>query len=126
MVRVIILYPITAESRFDHQYYLEVHLPLALAKLAPYGLLRAESNGVVPYSFSRGEVQPPQYHAVGVLHFKTAEGFSEGMAAVGKEILDDVPNYANVRAKIVVTELLGSVDADPQQVGQTGRTMLGT
>ena len=105
MIRVTILYPNKRGSHFDHVYYRDVHLPLAIEKMGPYGLIRAEVDRVL--TGVKGVV--PDYHCVGHLYLDSAESFYKGMAAVGDEIKEDVPAYTDVRGTVVVAEIFGGV-----------------
>lgn len=99
LIRVTILYPATADSRFDHDYYRRVHLPLAVRLLAPYGLQRVETDRVLE---GADPSRPAPYHCIGFLYFDSVDGFRRGMAAHGAEISADVPNYASVRATVLI------------------------
>lgn len=101
MIRVTILYPTGSGSRFDHDYYQRVHLPLAQRLLGPYGLRRVETDRVLE---GADPTQPASYHCIGFLYFDTVADFRRGMAAHGAEIAADVPNYATLRATVLIGE----------------------
>lgn len=109
VIRITVLYPNTPGSHFDHDYYLRVHLALALRLLAPHGLRKLEMDRVLE---GADPAQPAPYHCVGFLYFDSVEGFRDGMAAHGAQISGDVPNYTNVRGTVVIGEQAGCVTQD--------------
>jgi uncharacterized protein (TIGR02118 family) len=96
LIRITVLYPNLPQSHFDHDYYLCVHLPLALRLLAPYRMRKVEMDRVLA---GLDPAQAALFHCVGLLYFDSVYGFRKGMAARGTEIGGDVANYTNVRAR---------------------------
>ena len=78
-------------------------MPLALEKMRGFGLMRTEVDRVLDGPDGRA----PDYHCVGHLYFKHAEGFYTAMAAAADEIRADVPAYTDVRGTVVVAEMFG-------------------
>lgn len=48
---------------------------------------------------------PPLHVAIGHLILENLEGFQQGMAAHGEEILADVPNYTNIALQVQISEM---------------------
>jgi uncharacterized protein (TIGR02118 family) len=109
LIRIATLYPNTPGSHFDHNYYLQVHFPLAMRLLAPYGMRKVEMNRVLE---GMDPAQPAPYHCMGLLYFDSVEDFRKGMAAHGAEISADVPNYTSVRGTVVICEEAGECTAE--------------
>jgi len=94
MIRMSVLYP-TAEGRvFDHDYYRDRHVPLALRT---WGLERAEIDKGVdgPY--------------VAAVHFRfgSLEAMAAALSAEGSaEVTADVANYTNITPVVQVSEIV--------------------
>ena len=101
MIKVSVLYPNSAGSRFDMTYYLDKHMPMVQQKLA--GSLRGASveqglGGVHPGS-------PPAYAAMGHLLFDSIEAFQESFGPHAQGIVGDIPNYTNTQPTIQISEV---------------------
>ena len=101
MICVSVLYTNAAGKRFDHDYYSQKHMPLALERL--------KGNGMTRYEIDRGlgggaPGTPPAYLCIGRLYFETLAGFEQGLAKHGPELLADVPNYTNAELVLQVSE----------------------
>jgi uncharacterized protein (TIGR02118 family) len=103
MIRVTALYPKTATSRFDKDYYLNKHTPMVREKLTPTGLLRIyvdEGLGTL----TPGE--PPAFEMIGYLEFSTIEDLQKSLGAHGAEIVADIANYTDVQPIIQVNRVV--------------------
>ncbi|ARR53380.1 ethyl tert-butyl ether degradation protein EthD [Rhizorhabdus wittichii DC-6] len=105
MVRVSVLYPNTAGSRFDHDYYRDKHMPLAKARLGAalisYGIDKAADAAAAPY------------HAIGFLNFDSVTAFNDAFGPVSGEVLGDIPNYTDVEPILQISDV---VVADSNEV----------
>ncbi len=94
MIRLSVFYPSAEGATFDHDYYLEKHVPLALRA---WGLATAEIDKGVdgPY--------------VAAVHFAfdsiDALGAAMGSEATG-EVLADVANYTNIAPVLQTSEII--------------------
>lgn len=94
MIRVTVLYPKSADSHFDMEYYLTQHTPMVKERLTPLGMLRIEVDaGLAGFPPD----QPALYHAIGYLVFEKVEDLQTGMGTHGAEIMGDIANYTNVQ-----------------------------
>jgi uncharacterized protein (TIGR02118 family) len=94
MIRLSVLYPATEGATFDHDYYRDTHVPLAVRT---WGLDGAEIDKGVdgPY--------------VAAVHFKfaSAEALQEAMAAEGTgDVLADVANYTSIAPVLQTSEIV--------------------
>ncbi len=94
MIRLSVLYPATEGATFDHDYYRDKHVPLAVRT---WGLDGAEIDKGVdgPY--------------VAAVHFKfeSAEALQEAMAAEGTgDVLADVANYTSIAPVLQTSEIV--------------------
>lgn len=101
MYRVSVLYPNTPGAKFDHEYYRRTHCPMVEDRLREYGCLRVE----IDKGLAGAEGAAPPFVAVGHIIVDTLEGFQKGMAAHGKELTGDVPNYTNTTPQILVSQM---------------------
>jgi uncharacterized protein (TIGR02118 family) len=94
MVRLSVLYPTTEGASFDHDYYRDTHVPLAVAT---WGLERAEIDKGIdgPY--------------VAAVHF-TFDSADDLWAALGAEgsaeVLADVANYTTIVPVMQISEIV--------------------
>jgi uncharacterized protein (TIGR02118 family) len=103
MIRVTVLYPNESGKKFDADYYKNKHMKLAGERLKEFGLLRYE----VDKGIAGGAPNAPAPF-VGACHFyfNAIEDFQKGMAAHGKELMDDIPNYTNIPPTIQISEIV--------------------
>ncbi|MBS1798925.1 MAG: EthD family reductase [Acidobacteria bacterium] len=97
MVIVSVLYPKTADSHFDHDYYLKTHTPLVKSTWTPTGLERVEIfRGV-----STPDGSAPAYELIAHLAFTSTGHLNKSLAA-GAAVLGDIANFTNVQPIIQV------------------------
>jgi uncharacterized protein (TIGR02118 family) len=101
MIKVSVLYPNNAASRFDMAYYLNKHMPMVQQKLG--SALKGSSveqglGGMQPGS-------PPAYLAMGHLLFDSVEAFQQAFGPHAQAIVGDIPNYTNTQSTIQVSEV---------------------
>ena len=95
MIRLSVLYPVTEGATFDHDYYREKHVPLALRT---WGLETGEID--------RG-IDGPYVAAVHV-SFPSAEAMQAALSAVGMgEVMADIANYTSIAPVIQTSEIVG-------------------
>jgi len=95
MIRFSVYYPKSEGSTFDHDYYRDKHVPLAVKT---WGTSGAEIDKGLdgPY--------------VAAVHFKFAsqDDLSKAMALPGTgEVLADVANYTNIQPVVQTSEVVG-------------------
>src|SRR5688572_4678928 len=77
-------------ARFDEDYYMSRHLPLAMRIMAPLGLTNAEVMRVG----ANPDGSLPPYQVMFTGHFGSAVQLQQAMASPGmQEVLADIPNY---------------------------------
>ena len=104
MIRLAVMYPKTADSTFDMDYYLTKHMPLVRERLSASGLTATHVDeglgGGAP-----GE--PAPYAVICNLTFDTMDGFQGAMAAHGGELMGDIPHFTNVQPTLQVSQVRG-------------------
>jgi len=102
MIVVSVMYPASADAKFDMKYYLERHVPLVGERWGSMGLREAKVlQGV---GAPGGGVAP--YQVMALLTFDSAVAFEQAVAQHGKEILRDIANFTNVQPIIQVNDVL--------------------
>ena len=101
MIKVTILYPNRPGSRFDPDYYLDVHMPLAIK------LLGSTIKGVsVEIGVTGAEPgQPPAFAAICAFTCESATAFTEAFMPHASVLQGDIPNYTDVAPIIQMSEL---------------------
>ena len=94
MIRLSVFYPSAEGATFDHDYYLENHVPLAMRA---WGLSEAEID--------KGVDGP--YVAAVHFEFDSVEALGAAMAAEATgEVLADVANYTNIAPVLQTSEIV--------------------
>jgi uncharacterized protein (TIGR02118 family) len=102
MIRLSVMYPQTAGSSFDWNYYTTTHFELARKHLASKGLLRTEVDRGVA-GFPPGA--PAPYHAIGHLFFKSMDELSNALNT-SAELIADQKNYFNGESVVQISEVV--------------------
>ncbi|CZR55976.1 uncharacterized protein PAC_05864 [Phialocephala subalpina] len=92
---VTLLYP--KSEKFDMNYYLTSHMPMAEKHFKSHGLTKYQVIQADPAS---------GYATVCLLYFKDAKGADEGFKSAG-DVLADVPNYTDSKLVSVGGKVVG-------------------
>jgi uncharacterized protein (TIGR02118 family) len=91
-MRVTAVYPNGEGSRFDADYYVRRHRPLAERLLTPHGL-----TGIrIALGVSAMDGAPPPYWAISEMIFASPEAFAAAMELCGDALFADAENYTDV------------------------------
>jgi uncharacterized protein (TIGR02118 family) len=95
MIKVIVTYPSSDTSTFDHDYYSATHIPLCVATWNPMATevhkgVNGPSVAAVEFSFESMDA------------FQAAMGRAETAG-----VMADVPNYTNITPVMQISEVLG-------------------
>jgi uncharacterized protein (TIGR02118 family) len=101
MIRVSFLYPNKPGSRFDADYYIDVHMPLAIERLKP--ALKAVTAEIGVGGAMPGE--PARYAAICAFTFETVEAFTAAVMPHYKELQADIPNYTDIEPVVQISEI---------------------
>lgn len=99
-VTVTVMYPNTAGSKFDMDYYLGTHGPLVHKSWDGMGLksLKAVKGVGTP-----DPKTPAPYQVIAILSFESMEAFQRAVAAKGAEVMGDISNFTSVQPTIQVS-----------------------
>lgn len=103
MFRTLALFPKTAASHFDMDYFLTKHIPMVEELLEDHGLVRIEVEEGV-------SVAPPgptvSYTVLASLNFSTLKALEGAMATHGAQLSADFANFTNVQPQLQVNEVI--------------------
>ena len=100
MVKVSVLYPNRADTKFDMTYYLDRHIPMVRR------LLGSALKGVsVEQGISGEEPSPAPYVTTAHLLFDSVQAFQTNFGALAQEIMEDIPKYTNSEPLIQIGEV---------------------
>jgi uncharacterized protein (TIGR02118 family) len=102
MIKVSVMYPYTADARFDHAYYRDKHMPLLKARMGDACLSYTVDKGLA----GGAPGSPPTY--VGMCHVfcESAEAFQAAFGPHAKEIMGDVKNYTDIAPVLQISEVV--------------------
>ncbi len=103
MYKVSVMYPNEPGVQFDFDYYRKTHMRIVEEHLRPFGLKRTS----VDRGLSGGGGQAAPYVCVGHLYFDRADGYDEGIQAVGPVLREDLANFTNVTPTRLISEEVG-------------------
>ena len=103
MIKVSVLYPNEQGKRFDMDYFMNKHMPLAERLLGPTGLVRSE----VEKGVGSGDPNTPAPFTV-TAHFlfNSLEEVHSAFTAHAGEIMGDTPNYTDIQPQIQIGEVI--------------------
>lgn len=97
MVRLTVLYPRAAGKRFDMDYYVAEHFPLA-RRLLGDALVRDEiwqpTSGV--------DGGPAAFVAIGHLYFDGEASLAAQLAEHGRALAADIPRYTDIEPVMII------------------------
>jgi uncharacterized protein (TIGR02118 family) len=92
MIKYTVMYPFSAQGRFDHDYYRDTHLPLLANRLG---------SACKGYSAGKGlssvlDGAPPIYEAMCDVFFESIEAFQTAFAPHAAELRGDIANFTDI------------------------------
>jgi uncharacterized protein (TIGR02118 family) len=94
-------YPKTADSHFDYQYYHNQHMPLCARLFADFGFC----GSVVRTGAGKGPGTEDLNWVVIDLLFDNQQQLQAALAAGGKDVSADIPNYTNCKPRMSFAEI---------------------
>ena len=101
MIKVSVLYPSKPGDRFDVDYYLTVHMPMAgrlLGAAVKETSIEIGLGGEVP-----GD--PAPYAAIVGFTCDSVEAFAAAFMPVSDQLQGDIPNYTDIKPVIQISEI---------------------
>ena len=101
MIRLTVLYPNLKGSKFDWDYYVNVHTPLAKKRFGEVALRWEVDRGLE----GEGSNEPAPYQVSAYITLTSVEDFRRVMKEHGKELKDDFAKYTNVYPRFLISEI---------------------
>jgi uncharacterized protein (TIGR02118 family) len=101
MIKVSVLYPAGASTKFDMDYYCKSHMPMVQEKLGAACKSMAVEQGLG----GAAPGAPPTYTAMGHLYFDSVAEFQASFGPHAEAIMADIPNYTNVQPVIQISDV---------------------
>lgn len=101
MVKVSVFYPNKRDSRFDVEYYLNTHMPMA-ARLLGSGIK------AISVEIGRSGEQPdslPPFAAIAGFTCETVDDFLQAFMPVAGQLQGDIPNYTDIEPVIQISDI---------------------
>ena len=102
MVTLSVLYPSTAGSNFNLDYYLQKHIPLVKERFGRTGLTAVnvfEGTGTL-------EGAAPHFAMIALLHFASVDDVRASLEKHGAEVVGDIPNFTGVQPVLQLNQPL--------------------
>lgn len=101
MIKVSVLYPSKTGSRFDVDYYLSVHMPMAKRLLGS-----AVKDISIEIGIAGGAPgAPAPYAAIVGFTCDSVDAFSAAFTPVMGQLQGDIPNYTNITPQVQISEI---------------------
>ncbi|MEA2744615.1 MAG: hypothetical protein QOG73_2691 [Acetobacteraceae bacterium] len=101
MIKVSVLYPAGASTKFDMDYYCKSHMPMVQEKLGAACKSMAVEQGLG----GAAPGAPPTYTAMGHLYFDSVAEFQASFGPHAEAIMADIPNYTNIQPVIQISDV---------------------
>jgi uncharacterized protein (TIGR02118 family) len=98
---ITVLYPSGPDAKFDFDYYKSHHIPLIM-RLYGKGVAKMEIRRTV----STADAPPAPYLAVINIWVGSQKAFDDATKKHAQELIDDVPNFTNMRPVILNGEIV--------------------
>jgi uncharacterized protein (TIGR02118 family) len=96
---VSVVYPKTASSTFDHEYYVQKHIPLVNHYWSGHGMRGVQ---VIRGTGSLGG--DAAYELIALLDFESQEAFLKAAGAHADQVMGDVPHFTNIQPIVQFNE----------------------
>lgn len=102
MIRASAYYSYGADVRFNFDYYRDVHFPMVMDLLKPFGALRFE----IERGLATSDSAVPDFVAVGTFYCESMARLQAGLKEHGERILADLKNYTNLTPRLQFGEIV--------------------
>jgi uncharacterized protein (TIGR02118 family) len=101
MVKVSVLYPNKPGSHFDADYYLSIHMPMAVRLLGK--ALKSATAEIGVAGGAPGEAAP--FAAIAGFTCESVEAFVQAFTPVAEKLQSDIPKYTDIEPVIQISNL---------------------
>jgi uncharacterized protein (TIGR02118 family) len=97
-----VMYPVTDETTFDHDYYATTHMELVGTHMGDH----IESTVVTRGTTGGAPGAPAPFHAVATIVFADQAALDAALAQAGP-VVSDIPNFYNGKPQMLMGEVIG-------------------
>lgn len=102
MIKLTVMYPNSADLKFDKNYYTNQH-GQSLSELLGDAIIASDVN----FGIAGGSPeQPAPYVVIANLSFESMETFQQSFGRNAETILADLPNFTNAEPQVQISEVL--------------------
>jgi len=95
-----VLYPKSEGSHFNHEYYVNTHIPLVQDRWSDMGL-----EGVQLFRGATAmDASAPAFELIALLTFTSLDHLKAALEKHGAEVMGDVPNFTDIQAFLQLNE----------------------
>ncbi|WP_426113138.1 EthD family reductase [Massilia sp. PWRC2] len=102
MIKISVMYPNSADARFDAAYYRDRHMPMVKALMGDYCKYYTVDQALA----GAGTDANAPYIAMGHLFCDSVDDFQAGFSPHTTQIMADIPNYTGQTPVIQISEVL--------------------
>ncbi len=95
-----VMYPGADSAKFDHDYYMQTHIPLVRDRWSPHGLQDIK----IMRGVHGPDGLPPTFVLMALLTFASMDEFKAAADQHGKEIFADIPNFTDAKPVLQFNE----------------------
>ncbi|WP_299938429.1 EthD family reductase [uncultured Pelagimonas sp.] len=95
-----VLYPVSTDATFDHDYYTATHIPLVGEHMGAHIQSTSISKGI-----AGGPDVPAGFYVVATMVFAAMENLQAALEVAGP-VLADIPNFTNVAPQMLIGEII--------------------
>lgn len=95
-----VLYPVSTDATFDHDYYTTTHIPLVGEHMGAHIQSTSISKGI-----AGGPDVPAGFYVVATMVFAAMENLQAALEVAGP-VLADIPNFTNVAPQMLIGEII--------------------
>lgn len=96
-----VLYPVGADTNFDHDHYSTTHIPLVGEHMGSHIESTSISKGI-----AGGPDVPAGFYVVATMIFAAMENLQAALEVAGP-VLSDIPNFTNVEPQMLIGDVIG-------------------
>jgi uncharacterized protein (TIGR02118 family) len=95
-----VLYPITADTNFDFEYYVNKHLPLVGETMGSH-----IESVLVTKGIAGGPDVPPPFYAIATITFENQSKMDAVMSKI-EIAVNNIPNFTNTKPIMLIGEVI--------------------
>jgi uncharacterized protein (TIGR02118 family) len=102
VIKVTVMYPNSPDTRFDHTYYRDRHMPMVQSRMGASCKSYTVDKGLA----GGAPGAPAPYVAMCHILCDSVEAFQAGFGPHLTEIMGDIPNYTNASPLIQISDVV--------------------